>query len=86
MDYGDSLERYRGGMGVRNLVTNHLLAVVAALFLVVVGTVIAASLAVGYAEGAAILVAWTVLIGGVVLLFGVLPVFASRYLPVYQNF
>jgi hypothetical protein len=86
MDYGNSLERYRRDTSVRNLLTNSRFVGVALLFLTVVGAAVGTSLAFGYDEGAAIVLSWSALILAVVFFFGVLPVFASRFLPVYEDF
>lgn len=86
MGYGESLQRYRGGTGNGRLVSNHPFLFVVLLYYVLMAALGTIAFVTGYTEIVSILVSWTLLLTGVVFVFGVVPIYASRYLPVYDQF
>ncbi|WP_436907710.1 hypothetical protein [Halosimplex marinum] len=80
------LERYRGNNRVQKFVNEYRALVGVAGLLVGLLVLAAVVDAVGQAEIAGMIVAWSVLVTGVLFVFAVVPMYGIRFLPSYHKF
>lgn len=85
MAYESGSDQSEEGFAIRGLVSDHPAISFLFSFILVMGGVTATLSVLGYPELAAITVAWTMLLTGVLVVFGVIPLYASQFLPIYQE-